>query len=149
MTDTARLLLTTTVLSIVALGTFLWRLLRTDPGAPDRLIGEFRLAQAAALLLAASGAVSIGFGVAAELRTGANLDVAIGATFVLLAGFVLTREPREALFVAAAAFLFHAVFNLSHRPGWLSTDLAPRWFAIGSAIYDGVVAAACYVGRRR
>jgi hypothetical protein len=62
---------------------------------------------------------------------------------------VIQREPRAALIIAATAFVAHALTDLAHRPGWLSPDLSPRWYVVGSAIYDVCVAALCYVATRR
>ena len=50
--------------------------------------------------------------------------------FVLLSGLVLLREPREGLFLVAAGFVLHALVDIAHRPGWLSPDLAPRWYVV-------------------
>jgi hypothetical protein len=79
----------------------------------------------------------------------AHLDAAIGVGFVALAGLVLLREPRDGLFLAAAAYILHALVDLAHRPGWLSPDLAPRWYIVGCASYDVYIAALCYWARRR
>jgi hypothetical protein len=87
--------------------------------------------------------------VAAEAVPSATLDVTIGAVLVLAAAAVIQREPRVALIIAATAFVAHALTDLAHRPGWLSPDLSPRWYIVGSAIYDVCVAALCYVATRR
>jgi len=149
VTDTARLLLTAAILSGSAIGVYAWRLSRTDPMTPERLIGELQLAQWAALLLAATGAVSMGLAVGAESRPWVNVDAAVGIGFVALAAVVLKREPRDALLWAAAGFLVHALTDIAHRPGLLPSDLAPRWYMLGSAIYDACIAAAIYLARRR
>jgi hypothetical protein len=149
MTDTARVLLTAAVLSGSALGVLAWRVGRTDASAPERLVGELRLAQWAALLLAATSGLPMGLAVALPSMPDAHLDAAIGVAFVGLAGIVLLRDPREGLFLAAAAFVLHALVDLAHRPGWLSAELAPRWYVVGCASYDVYVAALCYWARRR
>ncbi len=59
------------------------------------------------------------------------------------------REPREALWLAALAFLAHALLDLAHRPGWLSTDVFPRAYLIGCAVYDGCLAGICFLARQR
>ena len=150
MTDTARVLLTAAVLSAGALAILAWRVTRTDPHAPARLIGQLRLAQVAAMLLAATGALPIGLAIAAAPDVQlAHLDAALGVIFVVLAGLVLQRDPRQALLIAALAFVAHALADLAHRPGLLSPALAPRWFFVSCAVYDVLVAAICFWGRRR
>jgi nicotinamide riboside transporter PnuC len=149
MTDTGRALLAAAALSLAAMATLAWRIARTDPGGPERLIGELRLAQWAAVLLAAVAAIPIGLAVARLADTTSNLDAALGAVLVGVAGIVLQREPREGLLLVAAAFVVHALIDIAHRPGWLSADLAPRWFTVGCATYNVCLAALCYWGRRR
>lgn len=149
MTDTGRVLLTAAVLSLTAIGALAWRVGRTDPTQPERLVGELRLAQWAAILLAATGAIPIGLAVGLPSMPGGHLDAAIGVVFVLLSGVVLLREPREGLLLVVAGFVLHALIDIAHRPGWLSPDLAPRWYIVGCATYDIVIAAMCYWARRR
>ena len=148
MSDTARVLLTAAVLASTALAAFLWRLTRLDPSGPERLIGELRLAQWAALTLAAAGTVSIGLAVAHDGAPYGTIEVTVGLAFVVVAAMVLQREPREALLLAAGGFILHALLNLAHRRGGLD-PIAPPWYAMGAAIFDVVVAAICYWGRRR
>ena len=148
MTDTARVLLTAGVTSASAFAAFAWHLTRSDT-APERLVGQLRLAQLAAVLLAAMGGLSIGLAVGSEAIQTGTIDLTAGVAFAILAGVILRLEPRDALLVAAGGFLLQALVDLSHRPGWLSTDLAPRWYIIGSAIYDVFLAAVCYWARRR
>ncbi len=148
MNDTPAVLLVGAVLSGVALASFAWRVHRVDPMQPERLIGELRLAQWAAILLAGIGAVPIGFTVTAGLAA-AQADAAFGIVFVGLAGLVLQREPREALLVAAGGFVAHALLDIAHRPGLLPSDIAPRWYTVGCAIDNVCLAAVCYWGRRR
>lgn len=149
MSDTARVVVTAAALSAATLAVFAWRLLMLDADGPERLIGELRLAQWAALLLGATGAISIGLALG-DLNTPlANWDAAIGILFVGIAGVVLQRDPREALLILAAAFVLHALVNIAHRPGWLAADLVPRWFSVGSAVYDVALAGICYWARRR
>jgi hypothetical protein len=149
VSDTARVLLTAAVLSAATLATFAWRLLAVDPDEPARLIGELRLAQWAAVLLAATGAISIGLALGHMAVPMANWDAAIGILFIGIAGFILQRDPREALLILAAAFVVQALVNIAHRPGWLTPDLAPRWFTIGCAMYDVLLAGVCFWARRR
>ena len=144
--DTARVLLTAALLSITAIGVYVWNLTRLDPGGPERLIAQLRLAQWAALALAALGAGTIGFA-AANQTPSSPLDVSLGLAFVIVAAFVLQREPREALLIAAGAFLLQAFLNLVHRPHALA-PIAPGWYTAGAAIYDVFFAGICYWARR-
>ncbi len=149
MSDTGRLLLTVAVLSASLAGSFAWNVGRLDPAGPERLVGQLRLAQTAALLLAASGAISIGLAVAnAGVPTG-TVDVTFSVALVIVAAAALWREPRHALLLLAGGFVAHALVDIAHRPGLLSPALMPRGYAMGSAIYDVGLAAICYWGRRR
>lgn len=148
MSDLARLLLTATVLASTALAAYLWRLGRLDPAGPERLIGQLRLAQWAALVLAGMGAVSIGLAVAHDPAPLGNVEITLGIAFVIFGALVLQREPREALLVAAAGFLVHALLNMAHRPGGFD-PVAPPWFSAGTAVFDVFFAAICYWARRR
>lgn len=148
MTDTARLLLTAALLSATSLGAFAWRVSRLDPAAPERLIGELRLSQFSAIALAALGAMPIGLAVVASGAL-APLDVALGVAFVTVAGYVLLRDPQDALWLVAGAFVAHALVMVAHRPGWLDPDLAPRWYLLGCAIYDVYIAGICFWASRR
>jgi hypothetical protein len=148
VTETARIILTAAVLSGLGLGALTWRVTRTDPEAPDRLVGQLRVAQLAALVLATVGAMPIGLALVAPPDLGAHLDAALGFAFVISAGYILTRDPREALWIAAAAFILHALVNLAHRPGWLPVELAPRWYLIGCAVFDVYLASLCFLARR-
>jgi hypothetical protein len=150
MTDTARVLLTAAVLAAGAMTLLAWQVIRTDVHAPARLIGQLRLAQFAAMLLSATGAVPMGLAVAATPDVAlAHLDVALGVVFVVLAGLVLLRDPRQGLLIAAIAFVGHALIDLAHRPGLLPPAIAPRWFFVGCAVYDVGLAAICYWSQRR
>ncbi|MFI5178905.1 MAG: hypothetical protein ACHQO8_10095, partial [Vicinamibacterales bacterium] len=88
-------------------------------------------------------------GVALPTIPGGHLDAAIGVGFMLVAGLILLRDPREGLAIAAAAFVLHALVDIAHRPGWLSPDLAPRWYVVGCASNNVLIAALCYWARRR
>lgn len=149
MTDAARTLLVACILSAAAATMFVARLRRADPDSPERRIGELRAANAAALVLAATGAATIGFSVAHAAAATAALELALAFLFVGAAGWMFFREPREALLIAAVAFIAHAALDLAHRPGGLSLDVFPRWYLIGCAAYDGYVSAICFVARRR
>jgi len=149
MTDSARVLFAAAVLSLSAFAAFGWRVSRADPTQPERLIGELRLAQWAAVLLSATGAASMGFAAAQATIPLGTIDVTIAILYVLLAGFVLLREPRAGLLVAALGFLAHALIDLAHRPGWLSPELVPRWYVAGSSIWDLAMSSVCLWARRR
>ena len=149
VTDAARTLLVACVLSAAAATMFVARLRRADPESPERRIGELRAANAAALVLAATGAATIGFAVVNAAATTAALELALAFLFIGAAGWMFFREPREALLIAAIAFIAHAALDLAHRRGGLSTDLFPRWYLIGCAAYDGYIAAICFLARRR
>lgn len=148
VTETARLILTAALLSAAGLGAFAWRISRIDPSAPERLIGELRLSQFSAIVLSALGAIPIGLAIGAAGTT-VPLDVAFGVVFLTVAAYVLLRDPQEALWLAAAAFVLHALVTVAHRPGWLDPGLAPRWYFIGCAIYDVYMAGICYWASRR
>ena len=148
MTDAARTLLVAAVLCVVAAATFVARLRRHEPESHERLIGELRAANAAALLLGATGAATLGFAVTSGAATAA-LELALALLIIGVAGVLFTRAPREALRWCAIAFLAHALLDIGHRPGWLSTDLFPRSYLIGSALYDGCVAGLCFLARQR
>lgn len=149
VSDTARVLLTAAVLSAIALATFAWRVTRIDVEDTDRLIGELRLMQWAGVMLAGVSGIPIGLALAASTAPLAHLDIAVAAIFVGLAGLVLQRDPREGLLLACAGFFAHALIDIAHRPGWLSPDLAPRWYTIGCAIYNVFLAGWCFWVRRR
>ncbi len=149
MDDTGRLVITAFVLTGSALGVFAWRVSAIDPSQPQRLIGELRLAQAMAILLAVTGGAWLGLAVAASREPLAGLDVTMSAAVVVVAAFSLVSDPRPALAVLAAVFMAHALVDVAHRPGWLSPAVAPRWFAVGCAAYDVYLAALCYWARRR
>lgn len=149
MTDAARTLLVACALSAAAATMFVVRLRRMDPDSPERRIGELRAANAAALVVAATGAATIGFSVAHAAAATAALEMALAFLFLGAAGWMFFREPREALLIAAMALVAHAAIDLAHRPGLLSTELFPNWYLIGCASYDGLIAALCFLARRR
>jgi drug/metabolite transporter (DMT)-like permease len=128
---------------------FVARLRRMDPESPERGVGELRAANAAALIVAATGAATIGFSVVNAAAATAALEMALAFLFLGAAGWMFFRDPRGALFIAGVALVAHAGIDLAHRPGMLSTELFPHWYLIGCASYDGYVAALCFVARRR
>ena len=149
MTDAARTLLVACALSAAAATMFAVRLRRLDPDSPERRIAELRAANAAALVVAATGAATIGFSVLHAASPTAALEMALAFIVVGAAGWMFFREPREALLIAGIALVAHAGIDLAHRPGLLSIDLFPGWYLIGCASYDGYIAALCFLARRR
>ena len=127
---------------------FTWQAARTaltPTASPDRLIGELRLAQLAALLLTLSAGAYIGFAIVRENAPGVGLDITLAVGFLLVAAVTMVRDPRQALTIVALAFAAHAVLDVAHRPGLLPEGLAPRWYSIGCAVYDVYIGALCYL----
>lgn len=124
-----------------------WQSIRTarvPTSSPERLVSELRLAQLAALLLVMSAGAYIGFAVASESRPGVGLDIALAVGFLIVAAATMVRDPRHALTILALAFAAHAVLDVAHRPGLLPEEIAPRWYAVGCAVYDLFLGALCY-----
>jgi hypothetical protein len=147
--DPARLLVMAAVLSAATLAVFAAQVRRLEASGPARLVGELRLSQWAAILLAATGALPIGLAAAGAAGAMGNLAVTLGVGFVVAAGAALQCEPRTAIRLIVAAFVLHALSDIAHRPGWLSTEILPHPFAVASAVADTVTAAICYWGSRR
>jgi len=80
-----------------------------------------------------------------EHEPGVGFDIAIAVGFLLVAALTMVRDPRQALTIIALAFAAHAVVDVAHRPGLLPEGLAPRWYAVGCAVYDVVIGAVCYL----
>lgn len=140
----------TTLVAFAALGIGLtWQTVRTSMvpvNSPDRLVAELRLAQMAALVLVMSAGAYVGLAVAHESQLGVGFDVALAVGFFVVAAVTLVRDPHQALTLLAFAFAAHAVLDVAHRPGWpLPDGMAPRWYSIGSAIFDAYLGALCYV----
>lgn len=124
-----------------------WQSLRTaaiPATSPERLVAELRLAQFAALLLTLTAGAYIGFAAVREHQPGVGLDIALAIGFLVVAGITLLRDPRQALTMVALAFAAHAVLDVLHRPGILPDGLAPRWYAVGCAVFDVYIGAVCY-----
>jgi len=143
------ILLTAAVLSASAIAGLAVQIRRHDPSGPHRLIGELRLAQWAAILLAATGALPIGLALATPVEPLGNVDITAGVAFVILAGVIVQSEPRAALRLVVAGFVVHALLDIAHRPGLLSMRVLPRWYAAGCAAYDVALAALCFLASRR
>jgi hypothetical protein len=140
--------LTAALLSSSALGMFVWRLTRLDDVGPDRLVAQLRLAQWASLLLGATAGISFGLTIAHETSRFGAVEVMVGAAFLIAAAIAMLREPRTSLVLLSIVFVLHALFVIAHRPGGLP-PVAPEWYAIGSAIYDVIVAGLCFAAARR
>jgi hypothetical protein len=133
-------------LSIAAAAAVLaWRAFRTPVSSPQRLVAELRLVQFGGGILVFSAGAAIGLTALAADRPGVALEVMIALGFVVVAGTIVLRDPREALPLLAMAFAAHALIDILHRPGMLSPDLAPRWFVVGCAVHDVVMGALCYL----
>lgn len=143
MNDSPRVLLVAAVLSAAALALFAAQVGRTETATPHRLIGQMRLAQWAALLLAASSGITVGVLVISGRGPLSGVDTALAVILAGAAALALQREPRPALLIVTTGLVAHALLTIAHRPGWLPADALPRWYAIGSAVYDTVIAAIC------
>jgi len=148
VSDPARVLLTAAVLSLLTVVMLAWRVRRADADEPARLIGALRLAQWSAVLLASVGAIPIGLALTAQTDSTGGMDAALGIVTIGTAGFMLLRDPREALTLLSGAFVLHALIDLAHRPDWLSPAIAPRSYLVGCAIYNVCLAAICFGARR-
>ena len=141
--------LRTIVIAALAIAAgFTWQSLRTAAipvSAPERLIAELRLAQVAALLLATVTGAYIGFAVAHQNQPGSGIDVALAVSFCVVAASTLVRDPRQALTIIALAFATHAIVDIGHRPGLLPDGIAPRWYAIGCAVFNVYIGAVAYL----
>jgi len=137
------------VLSGVAIGVFVWRLTRIDPGQPDRLVGELRLAQFGSLLLAGIAGAWLGLAVATDSNPFGTVDLTLAFAYLAVAVIAMQREPRTALLTVSTALVVHALIDIAHRPGWLAPDLAPAWFVIGCAAYNIVLAVFFFWAQRR
>jgi uncharacterized membrane protein HdeD (DUF308 family) len=149
VTDTARVLLTAGVLSLSAGAVFARHLRHLDADDPTRIIGQLRLAQAAAIVLAALGGARIGLAIAHEDQPLAHLDLFFGVAVTAFGAALLYREPAAALRLAAGGFIVVAMLELAHRPGSPWAAVAPIWFVAGNATYDLCAAAICFWASRR
>jgi hypothetical protein len=148
VTETARVLLTAAILSAVGLAVFVWRLARPGRLPHEYLIDQLTLSQWAALLLAAAGATSVGVAVAMASAPGAFVEATSGVLTIAVSVIIFRCEPPRALLVAGGLFLGHAFFDWAHRPGFLTTELVPQWWALGNTLYDVHIAALCLMAMR-
>jgi len=126
---------------------FTWYAFKTasiPTSSPERLVGELRLGQFAALLLTLSGGAYIGLAAVHESRLGIGLDVALATGFFVVAAVAMLRDPRQALTILSLGFAAHAVLDVAHRPGLLPEGIAPTWYSIGCAVFDVYIGALCY-----
>ena len=149
MTDATRVLLVAVILAGAGLGAFVWRLSRIDPAEPARLIGELRLSQWMATVLATIGGAWLALAAVNDGHALATVDLTVSVAAIVVAGWLLLWDTRQGLLILCGIFLVHAIIDTAHRPGWLAVDLAPRWFALGCAALNVYLSALCYWIQRR
>ena len=141
--------LRTALIAFTALAAgFTWQAVRTaliPVASPERLVAELRLAQIAALMLSLAAGAYIGFAASHEAQPRVGADIALAVGFFLVAAWTLLRDPRQALTALALAFAAHAVVDVAHGPEMLPDGIAPRWYAIGCAVFDLYIGALCYL----
>lgn len=145
ISEAARALL---LVGLALIAGFAWMVLRTlrlPTSSPDRLVAELRMAQFAAVMLALMAGASLGLTAANDGRPEVAIESAVALAFFAIATIAPLRDPREALTVLAAAFCAHALVDISHRPGLLPDQLAPRWFVVGCAIHNLCAGVLCYL----
>ena len=145
----ARALLVATLLAGSGLALYIRWLARIDPAEPQRLVGEFRLSQWMAAILAATGGAWVGLAAGRSTQPLGGIDLTIAIAAILLATWTLQQETRRALTILCVAFLAHALIDSAHRPGGLTADLAPRWFTLGCAAFNLYLSALCFWILRR
>lgn len=118
------------------------RVFRFASQSPNRLVAELRLAQFAALVLAATTGAFVGL---AAAHPAGGPDVWLSLIFLTVAATATLRDPREALTLLAIAFAAHAAVDVLHRPGWLPEDLAPRQFLFMVALHHALAGVLCYL----
>lgn len=149
MNDPSHVLLVAGALSAGALAIFGAQIERLDSATPQRLIAQMRLAQFAAILLAAASGITCGLVITGDAGPFTTLDTCLFAIFGGVAALVLGREPRPALLLAAGGLVAHGFVTIAHRPGWIPTAPFSQWHAVGIAVYDVVIAMICVWTWRR
>lgn len=144
MSQVALFFLVMAVMFAAPLAWFSWGLAALPRDSPERIVGELRLGQAAAIVLALDAAIYAGLAAASETVPGAAPDVAIAGAFAGASLLAQLSEPRRALTLLALAFAAHALVDIAHRPGLLPV-IAPQWLAVGGASFDLVFAAVCFL----
>ncbi|MCL4814091.1 MAG: hypothetical protein KJ061_16495 [Vicinamibacteraceae bacterium] len=109
------------------------------------LVAEWRLVQAASLVLVFVAASYVGVAAAQAGAPGASFDAVLAVGFLVLAFTASQQEPPQALALLALGFLAHVVLDLAHRPGWLPHGGVASWYVIGCAIHNVVIGALCYL----
>jgi hypothetical protein len=145
ISEAARALLLVGLALIAGFGWMVLRTLRLPTSSPDRLVAELRMAQFAAVMLALMAGASLGLTAANDGRPEVAVEAAVALAFFAIATIAPLRDPREALTVLALAFCAHALVDISHRPGLLPDQLAPRWFVVGCAIHNLCAGVLCYL----
>lgn len=145
MTAPASVLAVAALVLLAAAGWLAAGAMAAPAGSRERLIGELRLLQLGSVELALVAGAYLGFAAWQDAGATAAADVTLALAFVATAAVLVTRDPRQALGVLAAAFAAHALVDIAHRPGWLAPGAAPRWYAIGCATFNLVMAALCYL----
>lgn len=125
------------------------RLTSLPADSAERVVGELRLAQMAALVLVFVAGGHAGLAVAQLHVPGAGLEIALATGWLAVASSTMFREPPDALVWLAGAFLAHAVLDLIHQPGLLSADVLPGWYVPWCAAANTVLAALCYLPKRK
>ena len=145
VSDSVRTIAVAAAVLGVAFGWLAVRTARTPVSSHERLVAELRMTQLASLILVLLSGAYIGFAAWQESRLGAGLDVAFALGFVTAAFTALTRDPRESLTLLALAFAGHALVDLAHGPGWLPSNVVPRWYLVGCASFNVYLGALCYL----
>jgi hypothetical protein len=145
ISEAARALLFVGLALIAGFGWMVSRTLRMPTSSPDRLVAELRMAQFAAVMLALMAGASLGLTAANDGKSYVAIESALALVFFAIATIAPLRDPREALTVLALAFGAHALVDISHRPGLLPDQLAPRWFVVGCAIHNLCAGMLCYL----
>ena len=145
ISEAARALLFVSLALIAGFGWMVSRTLRLPTSSPDRLVAELRMAQFAAVMLALVAGASLGVTAANDGKPFVAIESAVALAFFAVATIAPLRDPREALTVLALAFGAHALVDISHRPGLLPDQLAPRWFVVGCAIHNLCAGMLCYL----
>lgn len=139
--EAGRALLAGALTLVSALAVLTWQTVRIPAHAPNRIVAELRLAQAAAVLFAFSAAFLAGLA-ASSPGPVAAIDMGCAVLACGLALMTLVRDARAALGWLAAGFLGRMVLDVLHLPGWLPT-IAPSPVLAGSAVANLVAAGLC------
>lgn len=145
MTEGFRTLIVAAVALVAGFGFQAIRTAAIPVSSPDRLVAELRLAQVSALILTLAAGAYLGFAALHESQTGVGLDIALAAGFLVLAGYTLTSDPRQALTLIALGFGAHALLDIAHRPGLLPETIVPWWYTVGCAVLNVVLGAFTYL----